>query len=93
MIQIVLSIYDKQAKLYLSPFFVPAIGVALRDISAQIARGGEDNQLALFTKDFELWQLALFDTETGELMVVNEVENERFPKKVLNLEQLTPRAD
>lgn len=66
-IQIVLSLRDTKAELFLQPFFVPTVGVAYRDIAREIARGGDGNQLALFTKDFELWQLGTFDSDTGVL--------------------------
>jgi len=87
MIQIVLSIRDTKAELFLAPFFVPTLGVAYRDIAAEIARGGDQNQLSLFTKDFELWQLGTFDSETG-VLDGNAPGGNQFPSKVCDVSAL-----
>lgn len=82
-----LSIRDTKAEIFMTPFTVPTLAVAFRDIAAEIARGGDANQLSLFTKDFELWQLGTFDSETGLLDASSDGQD--FPAKVCDCTALT----
>lgn len=85
-VQAVLSLRDTKAELFLQPFFVPTIAVALRDIGKEAAAVREGNQLNLFPKDFEVWQLASFDPETGTL--VTEENGKSYPAKVCDVSAL-----
>lgn len=64
--KIVCALYDRKAEMYLDPFCVPTLAVAMRDVGADLNRSGE-NRLRDFREDFELWQLAVFDPESGFL--------------------------
>lgn len=86
MIQIMLALRDVKAETFLRPFFVPTIAVAMRDIAQEIAREGDGNQLAMFTKDFELYQLASVDLESGDVNVPTQ-----FPLKLCDCASLDPR--
>lgn len=66
--KIICALFDKKAGEYMQPMFVPALGIAYRSLSDEIARGGEGNVLAPHHEDFQLWQLGLFDTETGVIV-------------------------
>lgn len=65
MIKLMCALYDRKAEMFLDPFFVPTIGVAARDIGAEVNRSGEPNRLRDFRTDFELWHLGNFDSESG----------------------------
>lgn len=83
----VCSLYDKVAQAYMQPFFVPALGIAFRNLSDEIVRGGEGNMLASHPGDFVLYQLATFDDETGEFIC------EGFPLKVCEVSSLVVTKD
>lgn len=87
-VQLILSLRDVKAELFLRPFFVPTLGVAYRDIASEIARGGQDNQLAMFTSDFELWHLGNVDMETGTIDAGSQ-----FPVKVCQVSALAVPRD
>lgn len=63
--QLILGLFDSKAEMFLRPFFVTTLGVAFRDLSGEINRGGHDNPLAMHTGDFVLYQLGTFDVEHG----------------------------
>lgn len=64
----VLALFDLKAGMYMQPFFVPTVGVAVRNLQDEMARGGEGNVLASHPEDFMLWQLAVFDDEDGSFV-------------------------
>lgn len=61
----VCAVYDSAALAFGSPFFVPALGAALRSFGDEVNRKAQDNQLALHPDDFALHVLAMFDDESG----------------------------
>lgn len=63
---VVVSIFDKAAAAYSRPFFVPAIGQAIRVFTDEISREAEDNPMFRHPSDFELWHVAHFDDSTGQ---------------------------
>lgn len=81
--KIVLCLYDTKAELYNSPFVVPTIGVAYRNLADEVGRKGDPaNQLAMHPEDFVCVQLGTFDEESGLLFP------EKAPKMVFNLKDL-----
>lgn len=60
------SVRDTATETYSRPFFVPHVAAAVRDFGRELNSGNpEASMLAAHPSDFELWQLALFDDETG----------------------------
>lgn len=70
MIKIVMCLRDVKAELFMQPFFVPAVGVGYRNLIDEVDRGGADNILAKHAQDFDIYQLATFDDESGEFLAV-----------------------
>lgn len=87
MTKYLLALRDKKAEMFMSPFLVPTLAVAYRDIASEVARGGEGNQLALFSKDFDVYQLGNFDLESGELDTCG------FPQRLCNVGALVAEPD
>lgn len=67
----VLVIYDKVAESFHNPFFTPNLGVAFRMLRDEISRGGESNALSSHTTDFALYEVGVFEEDTGQLTTVN----------------------
>lgn len=65
MIRAVCSVFDSATRLYGQPFYVSAVGGALRSFADEVNRAATDNQLYQHPEDFELFWLANYDDETG----------------------------
>lgn len=63
--KLMLALYDKKQEQFLLPFFVPTLGVAYRSIQDEISRGGEGNMLAAHPGDFQIFEIGVFDEDTG----------------------------
>lgn len=64
----VCAVYDSAINSYGQPFFVSAVGAALRSFVDEVNRKAGDNQLNQHPEDFVLFYLADFDDETGEFV-------------------------
>lgn len=62
----VCSVYDRALEGFSRPFFVPAIGMAVRSFSDEVNRVAPDNEMNRHPEDYSLFQLASFDDSTGE---------------------------
>lgn len=62
----VCAVFDSAVQSYGQPFFVPAVGAALRSFVDEVNRKAPDNALNAHPEDFVLFHLADFDDETGE---------------------------
>lgn len=60
------AIYDSAAQAFARPFFVPAIGSALRSFRDEVNRPAEDNAVNSHPSDFELFELGEYDDGTGK---------------------------
>lgn len=60
------SVFDKKAECFSPPFFLKATGLALRGFSDMI-NSGEQTQYSLHPEDFDLYELGLWDDETGKV--------------------------
>lgn len=67
------TIYDEKAEVFLPPFFVPTLGIALRAFTDTI--NSKDHQFGKHPADYTIFQLGSFDDATAEL--------EQKPKKSL----------
>jgi len=65
MIYRVVSVRDRVANVYNTPFCSPHPGVAIRNFTDEINRAAEDNMLYKHADDYELYDLGSYDDETG----------------------------
>ena len=72
----IFSIKDNAAQSYGRPFFVPAIGLAVRSFSDEVNRPAEDNQFYKHPSDFDLYHIGSFNDETAEFDLL------MFPKVI-----------
>uniref|UniRef100_UPI0040480DAA phage ORF5 protein n=2 Tax=Bacteroidota TaxID=976 RepID=UPI0040480DAA len=82
---IVCSIRDRAAEAYGRPFFLPAVGVAIRSFQDEVNRRAEDNQVFQHPDDFDLFELGSFDDATGKF------ELHETPKQLALGKQLKDR--
>lgn len=70
----ILSVYDRAAQLYGSPYYAVSKGSAIRGFSDEINRQDAQNTLYQHPDDFELTYLGTFDDEQGlfELLSIPE---------------------
>lgn len=69
---VIVAVRDVAAQVFNNPMALPSTAMAVRSFHNEVKRGGEDNMIAKFPRDFELWQIALFDTESGEFVPAME---------------------
>lgn len=62
---IVCSIKDRAADAYGRPFYVPAVGVAIRSFQDEVNRASDESQIYQHPDDFDLFELGAFDDSTG----------------------------
>ena len=62
----VFTIYDTKAKAYLTPFFMPAEGMAIRTFSDCVQ--DPNHQFGKHPEDFNLFNIGDYYDETGELI-------------------------
>lgn len=60
-----LSVRDRAADVFGSPFFSPSVGLAVRQFGDQVANPEPNNMLNKHPEDFDLYQVGLFDDQTG----------------------------
>lgn len=63
----VFSVYDSKSQAYIQPFYCVNSNVALR--SFQTAARTADHDFFRYGEDFCLYELGLFDPETGEIVM------------------------
>ena len=59
------SVKDRAADAYGRPMFVPSIGVAIRSFTDEVNRNDPENNLHNHPDDFDLYDLGVFDDQTG----------------------------
>lgn len=62
---LVVAVKDSALQAFGNPFFVPTASAAVRSFKDEVNRQASDNTLNKHPDDFELWQLAEWDNETG----------------------------
>lgn len=67
----VCAVFDSAVMSYGQPFFVPAVGAALRSFVDEVNRADKDNSLYNHPEDYVLFHLADFDDETGEFVATD----------------------
>ena len=74
------AVYDRKAEMYMPPFLEVKDGTAIRALQDAIA--SKDHPFAKHPEDFSLFQLGVFDDETG-MITANEK-----PVKLQEIEKL-----
>lgn len=59
------TVYDRAAQAYGRPMFVPSVGVAIRSFTDEVNRNDSENNLHNHPDDFDLYDLGVFDDQTG----------------------------
>ena len=62
---IVCSIKDRAADAFGRPFYVPAVGVAIRSFQDEVNRKSDDSQIYAHPDDFDLFELGVFNDDSG----------------------------
>lgn len=61
----VFAIKDRASDSFMAPLFMAAPGQAIRMFTDEVNRAAEDNQLYKHPDDFDMYELGVFDTDTG----------------------------
>lgn len=61
------SVKDTAVQVFNRPMTVRARGEVVRSVGQEVNRAADDNQLYTHSEDFELYQLAVFDDQTGQV--------------------------
>ncbi len=61
----IFSVHDSKANAYLTPFFAPTEGVALRQLSSAIK--DENHEFNRYAEDYTLFQVGHWDEDTGTI--------------------------
>lgn len=70
MILVVCSIRDSAVNAFMRPFFVTAVGQAIRSFGDEVNR--KDSDMYSHPDDYELFELGLFDDSTGRVTMLPE---------------------
>lgn len=68
---IMVAVRDLAIQAFNRPFFVPAVGAAVRSFSDEVNRKAQENVMSHHPEDFELWELGTFDEDSGQLSPVD----------------------
>jgi len=70
--QVVVSVRDRAADTFGRPFFVVAVAQAIRSFSDEVNRADKDNPLFNHPEDFDLYELASFDDDSGLFVALSQ---------------------
>lgn len=71
--QVACAVFDRASQLFGRPFFVAAVGQAVRSFQDEINRKDADSEMARHPDDFDLYQLAHYDDNSGEFFNENRI--------------------
>lgn len=63
---IVCTIKDRAADAYGRPFYVPAVGVAIRSFQDEVNLASDESQIHQHPDDFDLFELGSYDDGTAQ---------------------------
>jgi len=66
------TVKDRAADAFGRPFFLNAIGQAIRSFTDEINKDYEDNQMFNHPDDFDLYDLGMFDDANGQFALHQE---------------------
>ncbi len=64
----IFSVFDTKAEAYLTPFFCPSTGVAIRSFEA--AANDATHQFRLYAADFTLFELGTYEQSTAKFEIL-----------------------
>lgn len=67
---VVVSVRDRAADTFGRPFFVSAVGAAIRSFADEVNRADKDNPLFNHPEDFDLYEVGSFDDDSGGLVAI-----------------------
>jgi hypothetical protein len=62
---IICSVRDRATEVFSRPFYVATAAQAIRTFTDEVNRSADDNQFNKHPNDFDLYELGLFNDETG----------------------------
>lgn len=62
---VICSVRDRALDAFMTPVFVPAIGLALRSFSDEVNRS--DSPMFAHPEDYDLYQIGVFHDDTGNI--------------------------
>lgn len=65
----IVAMYDSASQMFGRPFFVQAVGMAIRSFGDEVKREDAQNDLFKHPEDFTLYHLATFDDSMGSFDV------------------------
>lgn len=65
------AVFDKALGLFNRPFFVVALGQAIRSFEDEVNRAAEDNPMWNHARDFALYSIGEYEEETGRATCVD----------------------
>jgi len=77
----VCTVRDIKAESFGTPFYVPALGIAIRSLTDEVNKN-ENSQLRNHSGDFDLYELGLYDDANGQHLLYE------VPKLILNASTL-----
>jgi len=67
---VVCAVRDRASDTFGRPFFVIAIGQAIRSFTDEINRASADNSFNSHPEDFDLYEIGTFDDDSGDLVSI-----------------------
>lgn len=65
---LMVAVRDTAAENFANPIVVPNAAIAIRSFQQEVRRGGDDNQIAKFPSDFELWAIGWYHPDSGKIV-------------------------
>lgn len=62
---IIVAVRDRAADAFMRPYFVPALGLAIRSFQDEVNRSSADNPMWVHPEDFDLYELGTYDEDRG----------------------------
>lgn len=69
---VIVAIRDRAVDAFFRPVFAPTVGAAIRSFQDEINRNEPNNELAKHPEDYDLYQLGVFDEETGQFVQADD---------------------
>lgn len=63
----IVAVRDRAAEAYMRPFFVGTANMAIRSFMDEVNREHAENQLFAHPDDFDLYELGVFDDNSGSI--------------------------
>lgn len=67
---VICAVRDSAVNAFIRPFYVPAVGAAIRGFSDEVNR--KDSEMHKHPEDYELFELGVFDEDTGRFSQLSE---------------------